>query len=72
MGAEVKHHFLLAFAENHRVGEGTETGDNLNWSSASVVEHAVLESPSVDVPNPACDWAIDKRGPEENEDHRWD
>lgn len=72
MRTEVEHHLLLTFAENHRICERTETRNDLNWSATCVVEHAVFECPSVDIPDPACDGAVNKRSPEKDEDHRWD
>ena len=68
---EVQHHLLLTAAENHGVCKSGQTGSNFDRSSTSVVVDTPLESPSVDVPNPASDWAVDDGGPEEDKDHHW-
>ena len=67
--AEVEHHLLLAATEDHRVGEGGATGNNLDGSSTSVIEASPLEEPAVCVPGPVCDGAVYDGGPEPNEDH---
>lgn len=69
MGAEVEHHLLVAPAEHPRVGERRKTGADLDGPAAGVVENAVVEGPSVDVPHPAGERAVDEGGPEEDEDH---
>jgi hypothetical protein len=69
---EVKHHLLLAATEDHRVGEGTATGNDLDGSSTSVVESTPLEEPAVDVPGPVCDGAVYDGGPQPDEDHHGD
>lgn len=69
VGAEVEHHLLLAAAKDPGIGERRKTGDNLDGTSASIVQHTPLESPAVDVPHPACNGAVYDRGPEEDEDH---
>ncbi len=72
VGPEVEHHLLVAAAEDPRVGEGGDAGADLDGPAAGVVEHAVLESPAVDVPDPAGERAVDEGGPEEGEDHGGD
>ena len=70
--AEVQHHLLLASAKNHGVCESRATGDDFDRSSTGVVEDTPRESPAVDIPDPARDWAVDNRCPAEEEDHHWD
>lgn len=72
MRAKVKHHFFLAFAENHAVGQGRAAGGDLDGAAAGVVEDAVFEGPAVGVPDPAGDGAVDEGGPPEGEDHGGD
>jgi len=72
VGAEVEHHLLLAATENHRVGEGTATGNDLDGTSTSVVESTPLEEPAVDVPGPVCNGAVYDGGPQPDEDHHGD
>lgn len=72
MRTKVEHHLLLSLSQHHTVSQSRETGDNLDRSSAGVVENAVLECPSVDIPHPACDRAVNKRSPEKDKNHGWD
>lgn len=69
MGTEVDHHLLLASAEDQGVSQSGHTGDDFDRASTSVVEDSIVESPSVDVPHPAGNGAVNKGRPEENEDH---
>lgn len=69
VGAEVEHHLLLAATEDHRVGEGSATGDDLDGSSTSIVESTPHEEPAVRVPGPVCNRAVYDGGPEPDEDH---
>lgn len=66
--AEVEHHLLLTTAKNHGVGERSHTRHNLDGSTAGVVENTPSAGPAVAPPNPACNRAVDNRGPEEGED----
>lgn len=72
MRAEVQHHLLLTTSENHRVGEGRHSGYDFDGTSTSIVENTPLESPAVDIPNPACYGAVDNGSPEEDENHHRD
>ena len=72
MRAEVEYHLLLAATEDHRVGEGGATGNNLDGSSTSVIEATPLEEPAICVPGPVCDRAVYDSGPKPNEDHHGD
>lgn len=67
--AEVEHHLLLAASQNHGVCESRQTGNDFDRTSTSIVEHSPLESPSVNVPHPACDRAVYDSGPAEDENH---
>ena len=69
MRAEVKHHLLLAAAEDHRVGERGATGNNLDGTSTSVVKSTPYEEPAVRVPGPVCDGAIYDGSPQPDENH---
>lgn len=71
MWAEVQHHLLLSLTQNHRVGEGRETRSNFDGSTTSIVHDTILERPSVNVPYPACERAVDECGPAEGENHCW-
>lgn len=66
---EVHHHLLVASAENPRVGEGRHTGADLDGDTASVIEDTVLETPSVGVPDPVGERAVDEGSPAKDEDH---
>ena len=70
MWAEVGHHLLLASAESPAVGKRRHAGRDFDRTSTSVVEDAILECPSVNVPHPAGNWAVDDGGPPEQEDHQ--
>jgi hypothetical protein len=72
MRAEVQHHLLLTSAEDHRVCQSGHTGSDFDRSSTSVVEDSPFESPAVDVPDPASNWAVNEGCPDEEEDHHWD
>lgn len=40
------------------------------WSKhTSIIKNTPVESPSIDVPNPASDWAVDQSNPKECKDH---
>ena len=69
---KVQHHLLLTATENHGVCESGKTGTNLDRSSTGVVVNTPLVCPSVHVPCPAGDGAVDESGPEEDEDHHRD
>jgi hypothetical protein len=62
--AEVEHHLLLTLSKDPRVSERRKTGSDFDGSAAGVVEDTVLETPSVDVPYPASNWAVDERRPD--------
>lgn len=72
MRPEIKHHLLLPLPQHHAVRQRRETGYYFDGPAAGVVENPVFECPSVDIPYPACDWAVDECGPEENKYHAWD
>ena len=65
--AEVEHHLLLATSENHRVGECRHSRNDFDGSTTGIVKNAPAESPAARSPYPACDWAVDKGGPQEDE-----
>jgi len=70
--AEVEHHAFLPATEDHRIGQGSETGANLNGPATGVIHNTVLVRPAVDVPGPAGQRAVDDRGPYESKDHSWE
>ena len=72
MRTEIGHHLLLASAEHKAVSKGRQTGADFDGAATSIVHNAILETPAVNVPCPAGDWAIDERCPEEQEDHHGD
>ena len=69
MWAKVDHHLLLPLAKDQGVRESRHSGSNLDRTTACVVHDAILEGPAVGIPGPACYGAVDKGGPEEDEDH---
>ena len=69
MGAEVEHHTLLATTEDHGVCERRKTGADFDGATTSIIQHAIVESPAVDIPYPASDGAVDDCGPDESKDH---
>lgn len=70
--AEVEHQLFLSASEDHGVGERGHTRDDLDGSSACIVEDTPVECPSVGAPNPACNGAVDDGCPEEDEDEEGD
>jgi hypothetical protein len=67
VGTEVEHHLLLATSENHGVGERRHTRSNLDGSATGVVEDTPAEGPAARSPHPTGDRAVDKGGPDEDE-----
>lgn len=67
--SEVHHHSFVSSTEDPGVGKGRETRSDFDRDASSVVENAVLEAPSVGVPNPECQGAIDQSCPEKSENH---
>jgi len=72
VGAEVEHHLLLAASEDHRVGEGGTSRNDLDRATTGVIKTTPHEKPAVCVPCPACDGAVYDCGPEPDEDHHRD
>lgn len=66
---EVHHHLLIAAAQNPRVSERGHARADLDGNTTSVVENAVNEAPTIGVPDPVRERAVDKSSPEEDEDH---
>lgn len=71
MRSEVEHHLLVPPSQNPGVGEGGYTGSDFDRAATSIVEDSVFESPTVDIPDPASDGAVDQSSPNEREDHGW-
>lgn len=69
MWSEVEHHLFLTFSKDHGIRKCRETGSDFDRSTSSVVEDTIFESPSIDIPCPACNGTVDKRRPEEYENH---
>lgn len=72
MRSEIQHHLLLSLSEDHGVCESRKTRADFDGSTSSVIQDTVFVGPSVDVPWPTCEWAVDECRPEENENHCWD
>lgn len=72
MRSEVHHHLFVAAAENPGVGESGHARADLDGDTASVVEDTGLEGPSVGVPDPVGQGAVDDGGPAEDKDHGGD
>ena len=72
MRAEIGHHLLLASAKHQTVSQGSETGSDFDWPSSGIIEYAIVEGPTVNVPDPAGEGTIDDGGPEPQEDHQGD
>lgn len=58
-----------SFTEVDGDGEGSGTRGNVNGGSTSEIETTHVEDPSLRVPCPACDRAVDDGQPAEEEDH---
>lgn len=69
MRAEVEHHPLLSLAQDHGICESRETRYDLDGSTSSIVQNTVFEGPSIDVPHPAGDRAVNDGGPDEGKNH---
>lgn len=66
---EVEHHLLVTAAEDPRISQSRDTGSDFDGTTTSIIHHSVLESPSIDVPSPAAQRAVDQCRPDEDEDH---
>ena len=62
---------LGALAQDHGVSESGPARGDVDWSAAGKVEGRKLVEPSVGVPGPVGNWAVDDGGPEETKDERW-
>lgn len=69
MRAEVHHHSFVSSTEDPGIGKGGQTRANLDGDAASIVENAVLVSPSVGVPDPVSERAVDESSPKKHKDH---
>lgn len=58
MWSEVKHHLFLTLSKNHGVGKSRKTRANFDGSAPSVIQNTVFKAPSINIPRPACNWAI--------------
>ena len=58
----------LALAQNKRICQACPTGCDVNGSTTSIVKRRQVKEPSVGVPGPGCDRAVDDRGPAEGKD----
>lgn len=61
--------FVLPLSEDKRVGEGRPAGSDVDGASTGKVKGRQVVEPSVAVPGPASDWAVDDSRPAECEDH---
>lgn len=72
MGTEVHHHLLVSSAKDPGVCESGHARTDFDRDTAGVVENAVFETPSVGIPDPIGQRAVDECGPKEGEDHARD
>ena len=56
---------VLSLAKHEGIGQCGPTGSNVHRSTTSKVQRRQLVEPAVGVPSPACDGAVDNRGPPE-------
>lgn len=69
MRAEVEHHPFLTTTEDHRICERRQARSNLDRSTTCIVHDAVLVRPSIGIPHPADQRAVDDSGPNKSKDH---
>lgn len=69
--AEVDEHTFLTTTENEGIGKSTGTGNDFDGTTTSIVQNSPFEGPSIDVPDPAGDRAVDNGHEEETEHHGW-
>lgn len=67
--AKVEHHLLVSPTKNPGVGEGGHSGNDLDRATAGIIENSIFKGPSVDVPYPAGNRAVDQSRPDEGKDH---
>lgn len=72
MGSEVHHHLFVSAAEDPGVSQGRDAGSDLDGDTTGIIEDTILKRPSVAVPHPVGQGAVDQGGPAEAEHHARD
>jgi len=72
VGAEVEHHLLVTSTEYPGVCQSRSSRSDFDRSTTGIVQDAVFEGPSVGIPRPAGQGAVDESRPEECKDHAGD
>jgi hypothetical protein len=59
---------MLSLSKNHSIRKSRPSRADMNRSSTSEIQGRKLVEPTIAVPCPACDGAVNDCGPEEAED----
>ena len=64
MGHELGAGIAVPLRQDQQERQGRHTGEDVHDGAAREIEHALLEQPAIDVPDPMADRVVDDRRPE--------